>query len=952
MLFHLFHNQITWQTLVTGVVYGLIYAALASGIVLLYRSTGVINFAQAELGAFCAALVGLMVQRYHAPYLVAFVLAVIAGVVCGLIVESVVIRRLFEAPRIVLFISTLGVGVLLRLAVTSLPKIDKGGSYPLPFKLSKAIKVAQNFELREREILVLVLVPVLIALLGLVLTRTRLGLAIRSSADNPDTARLYGVSAKRTSRVVWAISGGFGAISAILTMPMKGLSASTLIAGTEGFSAELLVLSLLVALIARMRSIPVTIIAGIGVGIAEQLVRRAVGRNTGLTYLYVFFAVLAVVLILGRSKGRIVEEGNWTLSGRIAPIPEHLKSIWWVRHLNRMGMSTLFGLAALVPVVVSRPSKLLLLTQIFIFAMVALSVTLLTGWAGQLSLGQFAFVGLGGMTMAGLYLGHPIPLLHGSYKLPWITATIIGTAFGALAAILVGIPALLVRGLMLAVVTLAFASMSSEWLLRQKFFTNGKTTLNSLPKPRIGPLDFTNRKSFYYLCLVSMVLAALLVSHLRKTGVGRSIIAVRENEDMAAASTVSGTRAKLVAFAVAGGISALAGCLLVTQKSGFEPATEFVPLASITVVSMAIIGGLGSISGSVLGAIWLLGIPAMFGYSKFVSLLTSGIGLLLLLMYLPGGLMQLVNVVRDQLLRFAATRVPEQAPPPRRGLAIVPTRATVPAAGLPWLSTQGVTVRFGGLLAVQDVNIRVDKGEIIGLIGANGAGKSTLMNAISGFVPSTGRIEVMGREVNTMSSRQRHSLGLGRGFQAARLYPDLSVRETVLVALEARKKSLLLPSLLALPPSPRVERSRRAEASEIVDFLGLGRYADQLTVNLSTGTRRIVEFACLLAVAPKVILFDEPTGGVAQRETEAFGPLIRRLQRELDAAVVLIEHDMPLVMSVSDRVYCLEAGSVIAEGTPAMIRRDPRVIATYLGTDDRAIERSDLRREAATPTHG
>lgn len=949
MLFHLFHNQITYQTFVTGVVYGLIYAALASGIVLLYRSTGVINFAQAELGAFCAALVGLMVQRYHLPYVVAFVLAVLAGIVVGVIVESVVIRRLFDAPRIVLFISTLGVGVLLRLAVTSLPRIEKGGSFPLPFKLSKPIKLAQNFELREREILVLVLVPVLITILGLILTRTRLGLAMRSSADNPDTARLYGISAKRTSSVVWAISGGFAALSAILTMPMKGLSASTLIAGTEGFSAELLVLSLLVALIARMRSIPVTIVAGIGVGVAEQLVRRAVGRNTGLTYLYVFLAVLAVVLLLGRSKGTNTEEGNWTLSGRIAPIPEHLKSLWWVRHMNKMGMSALFGLAVLVPVFVSRPSKLLLLTQIFIFAMVALSVTLLTGWAGQLSLGQFAFVGLGGMTMAGLYLGHPIPILHSTYKLPWITATIFGTALGALAAVLVGIPALRVRGLMLAVVTLAFASMSSEWLLRQKFFTNGKTTLNSLPKPTMGPFDFQNRKAFYYLCLVCMVLAAVFVAHLRKTGLGRSIIAVRENEDMAAASTVSSTRAKLLAFAVAGGISALAGCLLVTQKSGFEPATEFVPLASITVVSMAIIGGLGSISGSVLGAVWLLGIPAMFGYSKYVSLLTSGIGLLLLLMYLPGGLMQLVNTVRDQLLRFAATRVPEQPPPARRMLSAIPTRTTEPEPGLPWLATHGVTVRFGGVMAVNEVSIRIDQGEIVGLIGANGAGKSTLMNAISGFVPSSGRVEVMGREVNDMSPRDRHALGLGRGFQAARLYPDLSVRETVEVALEARQKSLLLSSLLALPPSPRVERVRRAEASEIIDFLGLGRYADQLTVNLSTGTRRIVEFGCLLAVAPKVILFDEPTGGVAQRETEAFGPLIRRLQRELRAAVVLIEHDMPLVMSVSDRMYCLEAGSVIAEGTPAEIRQNPRVIATYLGTDERAIERSDSLKQAATP---
>jgi ABC-type branched-subunit amino acid transport system ATPase component/ABC-type branched-subunit amino acid transport system permease subunit len=948
MLFQLFHNQVTWQTFVSGVVYGLIYAALASGIVLLYRSTGVINFAQAEMGAFSAALVGLMVQRFGVPYLPAFALAVMAGVLVGIVVEATIVRRLFTSPRIVLFIATLGVGVLLRLAVTSLPDIANGGSFPLPFKMAKAWKITKGFELRERELIVLVLVPLLITGLGLLLTRTRLGLAMRSSADNPDTARLYGISAKRTSSVVWALSGGFAAVSAILTMPMKNVSASQLIAGTEGLSPDVLVLSLLVALLARLRSIPVTMYAGVVVGVAEQLIRKAVGRNTGVLYLIVFVAVLIVVLLLGRAKGSGIEEGGWTLSGRVNPIPEYLKSIWWVRHLNRIGLAALFGLAALVPLVVTTPSKLLLFTQIFIYAMIALSVTLLTGWAGQLSLGQFAFAGLGGLTMTGLYLGFPVPLIGHGYKLPWITATLIGTSVGALAALLVGLPALRVKGLMLAIVTLAFASMSSSWLLKQKFLSNGQSTLRSLPKPKLGPIDFSNRRSFYELCLVCLALAALLVAHLRKTGLGRSMIAVRENEEMAAASTVSGRRAKLTAFGVAGAIAALAGCLLVTSKSGFEPTGEagFVPLGSISVLSMAIIGGLGSIAGAFLGALWLLGIPALFGYSKVVSLLTSGIGLLLLLMYLPGGLMQIVNSIRDQILGIARRRLPAEPPPTSRSLGTLPVRTIEPPEGQPWLSTRDVTVRFGGLTAVQDVNIQIDKGELVGLIGANGAGKSTLMNAISGFVASTGDIDVLGREVNDLSPRERHALGLGRGFQAAKLYPDLSVRDTVQVALEARKTSQLVPSLLALPPSPRVERTRRAEAAEIIDFLGLGRYADQLTVNLSTGTRRIVEFACLLAVAPKVILLDEPTGGVAQRETEAFGPLIRRLQKELGAAVLLIEHDMPLVMSVSDRIYCLEAGAVIAEGSPQAIRNDAKVIATYLGTDERAIERSDSLKKA------
>jgi len=176
------------------------------------------------------------------------------------------------------------------------------------------------------------------------------------------------------------------------------------------------------------------------------------------------------------------------------------------------------------------------------------------------------------------------------------------------------------------------------------------------------------------------------------------------------------------------------------------------------------------------------------------------------------------------------------------------------------------------------------------------------------------------------------------------LYPDLTVRETLQVALEARSRSRVLPSMLGVPPSPRDERTKRAEADEIIDYLGLGRYADHATGRLSTGTRRIVERGCLLAVDARVLLLDEPTGGVAQRETEAFGPIILRVEAELDAAVVVIEHDMPLVMGISDRVYCLESGAVIAEGSPEAVRADPAVIASYLGTDERAIRRSDADR--------
>jgi ABC-type branched-subunit amino acid transport system ATPase component len=222
---------------------------------------------------------------------------------------------------------------------------------------------------------------------------------------------------------------------------------------------------------------------------------------------------------------------------------------------------------------------------------------------------------------------------------------------------------------------------------------------------------------------------------------------------------------------------------------------------------------------------------------------------------------------------------------------------------------------------------------------------------LSGFLkPGAGRIELFGQDVTGLSAHQRARLGMGRIFQDAALFGDLTVREAVMVALEARERSDLLPSLLALPPSRRAERSKRVQADEVIGFLGLGRYADNPIASLSTGSRRIVELACLLAQEARLLLLDEPTAGVAQREAEAFGPLVSSLRRELDATVVIIEHDIPLVSAMSDRLYCLALGEVIAEGTPDEVRTNPAVVSAYLGTDERAIVRSGVAAAAANPT--
>ena len=954
------------QSLMLGVVTGLTYAAFAAGFVLIYRSTGVLNFAHGEVGGFGVALFVLLLAQYGLNWWLSFVLALAACAAMGTAIELIVIRRLFTSPRLVVLIATIGVGQIVLFAKFHLPNVVAPGPIPAPFNVTWT--PTDHIRIQAREIVVLVVVPVLIAALAWFVTRTRFGLAVRASASNPDTARVYGTSPRRTSTIVWTISGAFAAATAIFLAPLQGINSAQ--AGTAAIAEPLLLRVLVVSLLARMRSLPGVLLAGLGVGVAEQLTRINVdSANLSVVDVYLFLAVLVVVLVVVQRSG---EQESWSLAPQVKAVPTRLQSLWWVRRLNAMGFVALFGFFVVLGLTLSTNSSLFVWSSILLFAMVALSLTVLTGWAGQLSLGQYAFVGLGGLTVLGLTTGHDIPvpfdLFDLSLDLPWALAMVVATAVGVVAAVIVGVPALRVRGLFLAVTTLAFAVASSTWLFLQDFFTGGTTYPRPADKPvlDLGPIhiDFgASRKNYYFLCLVSLAVVAAVVARLRRTGIGRSWIAVRDNEEMAAASTVSPPRMKLAAFGVAGGIAAYSGGLLVTLVPSLQPTSLFRASESIIVVATAIIGGLGSVAGPILGALWIRGIPRIIPeeLDDLVRLLTSSIGLLVLLMYFPGGLLQIIYSIRDKLLERADRKVgereaaagvapspvdevpdvPESAVEPGRPRSPVTRRPVVAAAEPgPALQTQDVSVRFGGNTAVDRVSVHVDHGELVGLIGTNGAGKSTLLNAISGFVPAQGRVFVLGVDVTPRRAPARHARGLGRGFQGARVYPGLTVRESLMVALEARSHSRLLPSMTALPPSPRHERTKRAEADELIDYMGLKRYADHFVATLSTGTRRIVELSSLLAVNARVLLLDEPTGGVAQREAEAFGPLIKQVQAELDAAVIVIEHDMPLVMGISDRVYCLEAGAVIAEGPPEQVRGDPLVIASYLGTSEQAIGRS------------
>jgi ABC-type branched-subunit amino acid transport system ATPase component/ABC-type branched-subunit amino acid transport system permease subunit len=950
---------ITRQTIYGGFIDGLSIGLLALGVVLIYRSSRVINFAVGAMGALSAALLALLVIQYHWSFWPAAIAAVLAGGAFAAAIEATVITRLFTAPRVIVMVATIGIAQLALGAQTALPTVSNAGAdTPYPTAITGTWTIA-GVRVRGAELSVLIAVPLITVALTWFLTRTDLGKAVRAAAANPDRARLSAINPKVLSTLVWTIGGVLSAVTLILLAGTSGTATGLTTIGPDTLSRVLAA-----ALIARMVSFPKALAAGIAIGVAEAVIKYNTPTQGGLFDALLFVVVLVATFLISRRADR-ADDASFSFAARSKPIPERLRSIWWVRALPRlMGVLALM-IAIAVPLLVTEPSRHFLYANVLLFALIALSLVVLTGWAGQVSLGQAAFAGIGALGFAALVNGNPLGLGYGTHrvvvnlpKFPPVLALIVMTGVCALIAAAIGTGALRVRGLLLAIVTFAFALAAQQYVFQLPFLSGGVGGGGSVfvQRPKIVSIDLTSQRAYYYVALIALTLAMVFVARLRRSGIGRAMIGVRDNADAAAAYTVSPARTKLMAFAVAGAIAGFGGALLGLLLSTISIGEVFTVNDSLQLIAVAVIGGVGSVAGPILGALWVVGIPAFWPSSLLIPLFTSSIGLLLLLMFCPGGLVQVGYSIRDALFAWLDRHLPAvveaTTPKPTTMPRARIERPSTPRPGGDVLTTVGVSVRFGGRVAVDDVAIRVGAHEVVGLVGSNGAGKTTLMNAIGGFVPAGGRVELLGKDVTDLAPERRARLGLGRTFQAARLFGDLTVRETLQLALEARHRTGFISTALFLPRGFRVDRQQRAEADEIIAFLGLGRYGERFCSELSTGTRRIVELGALLALDARVLCLDEPTAGVAQRETEAFAPLLLRIRAELDASLIVIEHDMPLIMSISDRVYCLEAGRVIAEGSPAEVRENPDVVASFLGTDQRAIDRSGATGTTATGSTG
>lgn len=896
------------------------YAMFALGIVVIYRASNVLNLAHGAMAALPAYIAYALVEA-GLPIWVGLFAAIISGAVLGLLIELLVMRPLRDASDTTQTVGTVAIlGILLAVVarIWGTAPLRAPDVFPVG-----GIPVGQT-EISYGEIGLLV-VSVFVGIgFTFIFQRTSLGLIMRGAADNARAAVLMGVNPDQTGRVAWAMGGGLAALAGVLLAAATSLHPYTL-------SRQVLP-AFVAALIGGLSSLAGAIIGSLVVGLVQGIVSSIgpLADQAGSPQLALAVLALVVMAVRGRQFSVAASGGARATSG----MPQKRM---------RMTKLKLAAGAAILPALVAWPYLpvppwlLANANLAAIFTVIGVSLVVLTGWVGQISLAQGAFVGISAFT-TGLLVreaGIPFPL-----NLPLAAA-----AAAAVAAAL-GFVALRVRGLYLAVATLIFGWMTDEYLFKSSWLVGegGSSTITQsvIGKPGAIPaFDLTDRRVFWFVALAAALIALAAAANLRDSKIGRALFAVRGSEMAAASLGIDVTKTKLAAFMVSGTLAGIAGNLIMIDQKTATP-SQFSFTASLFFLSMAVVGGIGRLSGAVGAAIFFAlltglseSVPALGIYLEIATALlllgavmTTGRGSAWIpkLRRKPSTPRTLDLPKPDELSSDEDVLIPESAP----------ARGKV-------LELKGVTVRFGGLRAAHDVSLEINAGEIVGLIGPNGAGKTTVFNAISGFVkPTEGSVELFGSDVSELPVHARSALGLARTFQALQMFPEASVFDNLLVASHLNMKTNLASHLFVTDNAVKAERQARETVTQVLDLVGLTEMAHLRAGDLPFGTLRIVDVARALVTQAPFIILDEPASGLDNRETESLAELLMKMRSEMNKTLLVVEHDVAFVTSISDRIYVLERGEIIASGSSEQIRSDPIVIAAYLGTHGQEVDEDVL----------
>lgn len=636
--------------LVQAMFFGCVNALIAIGLVLIYRSSRIINFAQAGFGFVASVLFNELMTYMEWSYWLSLPLSVLAGAACGFVIELFLVRRFLNKTRLVLTVVTIACAQGLALVALSIPGW-LGNDEPRPVQLRTPF-TDTTFKIdvvvfNGNHIVLGVVTLLVLAGMAVFFKVSSVGIAIRAAAENDDRAALLGINTGNLSMVVWIIAGALAALAAVLQTALGGSGAGAAAAAAGGAGAALglgtMLRAMFAAILGDMEHLPTTVIAAILLQIFESSVFFAYSQ-TAIVDAVVLFLIIGVLLFRRKKLARAGEsaEGSWAATEEIRPIPAELAPLPNVRGMVRKVFTTFAIVLGGLPWVLS-PSQTNQASLFAIYGIIIISIVVLTGWGGQISLGQFGFVAVGALVGGALI---------DKRGWPFLVALLFGSLAGAGVAVILGLPALRIKGLYLAVTTLAFAVVASTVLLNQRYFD--WLIPGTVNRPKLLYIEFEDERAYYYLCLLGLAFAVFAALGIRRSRTGRVLIAMRDNERTAQSFGVNLVRTRLATFAISGFLAAFAGVLYACHQHAVSQ-TAFTPDQSIRLFLMSIIGGLGSIPGALTGALYMGFIDVLFN-SPLIRLFSSFAGVLLFLLVFPGGLGAAVYKLRDSILRRIAIR--------------------------------------------------------------------------------------------------------------------------------------------------------------------------------------------------------------------------------------------------------------------------------------------------------
>jgi branched-chain amino acid transport system permease protein len=631
-------NSAPIGVILQGAVFGTVTGLLAIGLVLIYRTNKIINFAYGAMGGVGGVLSVMMFVESHVNYFVSMITGLAVALAVGALVEMFVIRRFTNSTRLILTVATIGLAQLLGGIQLYINKAFHStgliGGFSTPFKFKFSISpVIFN----GNHVAIVAAVPPIIAALAWFMLKTNVGIAVRAAADNADRALLYGIPIRRLSTIVWTVAGGLAGLTFILKAPFAGATSTAL-----GSAETLLLPALAAAVVARMESLPVAFAAGVGIEILNQIVFWNAHKES-VTSVAFLVVILAALLLQRARTARALEHGStWSMAAVLRPVPSELKNLPEVKYTRYAGIALMLFVAIYVPLKMPA-STVSLMAAAMVWGIVAVSLVELTGWGGHISLGQFAIVGVGAITYGNIVMRTNVDMF---------VVLLAAGAAGGIIALLIGLPALRITGLFLAATTLAFAVALDSFFLNPTNFPS--YIPGSIDRPTLwSRFNLESEWTMYYVTLGFLVITIFVAMGIRGARSGRTLLATRDNYRAAGAAAVPTTSAKLSGFVLSGVVAGIAGGLFILILRGAR-AGSFQPGMSTEVFSTAVIGGLGSMFGALLGVFTFRALQQVL--SGELRILLTGFGLLVVLAIFPGGLGQVIFSIRDRLLRIVADR--------------------------------------------------------------------------------------------------------------------------------------------------------------------------------------------------------------------------------------------------------------------------------------------------------